>query len=246
MRFNIIHIAECDSTNALLQKILAETPLEEGTVICTDFQTKGRGQLTNVWESEDRKNILCSILLRPTQLPIKQQFLISQTISVAIIDVLNTIAKGFSIKWPNDIYYREKKIAGILIENTLSSAKIETCIIGLGLNVNQETFLSDAPNPISLFNITGREFSITELLQSILDKFNDIYSLAYTDITTLRNKYFSSLLFNGEMRKYKDGNGIFTGKIIDVENYGHLIIEDEFGKKRRYAFKEISFLIPNS
>ena len=216
-------------------------PLEEGTVVCTDFQTKGRGQLTNVWEAEAGKNILCSILLRPTTLPIKQQFLISQAISVAIVEVLNTFKEGFSIKWPNDIYYKEDKIAGILIENNLCSTGISTCIIGLGLNVNQQTFKSDAPNPISLYNIIGKETPIAELLGSILERFGNVYSLVYDDADTLREKYFSMLLFNGQMRKYEDENGIFTGKIIDVESDGHLIIEDEAGAKRRYAFKGVSY-----
>ena len=241
MNFNITHINECDSTNAFLQRLLMQADAAEGTVVKTDFQRKGRGQLTNVWEAEAGKNILCSILLRPTTLPIKQQFLISQAISVAIVEVLNTFAEGFSIKWPNDIYYKEDKIAGILIENNLCSAGISTCIIGLGLNVNQQTFKSDAPNPISLYNIIGKETSVPLLLESILESFNKVYSLVYTDVQTLRERYFSQLLFKGEMRAYEDENGIFTGKIIDVENDGHLIIEDEAGAKRRYAFKEVMY-----
>lgn len=245
MKFNIIHINECDSTNAYLQRLVVENPLEEGTVISTSFQTKGRGQLTNVWEAEDGKNILCSILLRPTELPIKSQFLISQAISVAIVDVLNSYTDGFYIKWPNDIYYKEDKIAGILIENTLTSAGIGTCIIGLGLNVNQKTFKSNAPNPISLFNIIGRETPVPELLQSILERFDKVYSLVYSNVGLLRENYFTNLLFNGQMREYADENGKFLGKIVDVENDGHLIIEDMEGNKRRYAFKAVTFLIPN-
>ena len=241
MKFNIQHINQCDSTNAYLQRLVAETDAPEGTVVSTSFQTNGRGQLSNVWEAEDGKNILCSILLRPTSLPIKSQFLISQAISVAIVDVLNSYLDGFFIKWPNDIYYKEDKIAGILIENTLSSAGISTCIIGLGLNVNQQTFRSDAPNPISLFNIIGRETSVPELLQSILERFNKVYELAYTNVALLRENYFNNLLFSGKMRMYSDESGEFIGKIVDVENDGHLIIEDIEGNKRRYAFKEVTF-----
>lgn len=241
MKFNIQHINQCDSTNAYLQRLVAETDAPEGTVVSTSFQTNGRGQLSNVWEAEEGKNILCSILLRPTSLPIKSQFLISQAISVAIVDVLNSYLDGFFIKWPNDIYYKEDKIAGILIENTLSSAGISTCIIGLGLNVNQQTFRSDAPNPISLFNIIGRETSVPELLQSILERFNKVYELAYTNVALLRENYFNNLLFSGKMRIYSDESGEFIGKIVDVENDGHLIIEDMEGNKRRYAFKEVTF-----
>ena len=241
MVFNIQHINQCDSTNAYLQRELLNVSLAEGTVISTSFQTKGRGQLTNVWEAEEGKNILCSILLRPTELPIKSQFLISQAISVAIVDVLNSYLDGFFIKWPNDIYYKEDKIAGILIENTLSSKGIDSCIIGLGLNVNQQTFTSNAPNPISLFNIIGRETSVPELLQSILERFSKVYELAYTNVALLRENYFNNLLFNGQMRKYSDDGGDFIGKIMDVENDGHLIIQDIEGERRRYAFKEVAF-----
>ena len=241
MKFNIIHINKCDSTNAYLQRLVMEDEPQEGTVISTSFQTKGRGQLTNVWEAEAGQNILCSILLRPTSLPIKSQFLISQAISVAIVDVLNTFAEDFSIKWPNDIYYKEEKIAGILIENTLSSKGIDSCIIGLGLNVNQQSFKSDAPNPISLHNIIGKETSVSALLESILERFNKVYELVYTNVALLRENYFNNLLFSGKMRMYSDEGGEFIGKIVDVENDGHLIIEDVEGTKRRYAFKEIQF-----
>lgn len=241
LTFNIQHINECDSTNAYLQRMILCEAVAEGTVVSTSFQTKGRGQLTNVWEAEEGKNILCSILLRPTALPIKSQFLISQAISVAIVDVLNTFAEDFSIKWPNDIYYKEEKIAGILIENTLSSKGIDSCIIGLGLNVNQQSFKSDAPNPISLHNIIGKETSVSALLESTLERFNKVYELVYTNVALLRENYFNNLLFCGQMRRYSDSEGEFIGKIVDVENDGHLIIEDECGKKRRYAFKEIQF-----
>ena len=241
MTFYIQHINQCDSTNAYLQRMINDGNASEGLVISTSFQSKGRGQLTNVWESEEGKNILCSILLRPTNLPIKSQFLISQAISVAIVDVLNTYVEGFSIKWPNDIYYKEDKIAGILIENTLSSKGIDSCIIGLGLNVNQQTFTSNAPNPISLHNIIGRDTSVKTLLESILENFNKVYDLVYTNVDLLRENYFNNLLWNGQMRKYSDASGEFTGKIVDVENDGHLIIEDIEGHKRRYAFKEVVF-----
>ncbi len=241
MTFYIQHINQCDSTNAYLQRMINDGNASEGHIISTSFQTKGRGQLTNVWESEEGKNILCSILIRPTNLPIKSQFLISQAISVAIVDVLNTYVEGFSIKWPNDIYYKENKIAGILIENTLSSKGIDSCIIGLGLNVNQQTFTSNAPNPISLHNIIGRDTSVKTLLESILENFNKIYDLVYTNVDLLRENYFNNLLWNGQMRKYSDASGEFTGKIVDVENDGHLIIEDIEGERRRYAFKEVVF-----
>lgn len=242
--FNIINLTECDSTNAYLQNKISGNDTAEGLVISTLFQTKGRGQLSNVWESERSKNLLCSILLRPETLPVKQQFLISQAISVAIVEVLNTYSDGFKIKWPNDIYYKEFKIAGILIENNLSSGGIGSCIIGIGLNVNQTEFHSDAPNPISLKNILGHSVNILKLLDEILSAFNLVYTLVYSDVKMLRERYFDLLLFNGEERIYSDASGNFIGKIIDVEGDGHLLVLDSTNNIRRYAFKEIS-IIPN-
>ena len=149
------HLAETDSTNTYLQQLDADRHLPEGYIAYTDTQRAGRGQRGNSWESQPGKNLTFSLLLRPEHIPANQQFLLSQAVSLAATDVLNRYASGFSIKWPNDIYWEDKKIAGILIENVLSGSTFARSIVGIGLNINQERFISDAPNPVSLFQITG-------------------------------------------------------------------------------------------
>ena len=116
-----IHIHETTSTNDLLNQLMREKSLEEGSMVYTDFQTLGRGVSNNVWESEKGENLLCSILLKPSFIPIKQQFIISQVVSLALTDFLLPYDTEFTIKWPNDIYWKDNKIGGILIENNLEN-----------------------------------------------------------------------------------------------------------------------------
>ena len=151
---------------------------------------------------------------------------------------------GFSIKWPNDIYWHDKKIAGILIENVLSGSTFSRAIIGMGLNINQKNFYSDAPNPVSLYQITGRTYKI----EKILDEFTEAFGKRYTDTFTnssdrIHKEYIAALYRNdGVYPFYSDGN-IFHASIADVELDGHLLLSTESGEKKRFAFKEVSFLL---
>jgi BirA family biotin operon repressor/biotin-[acetyl-CoA-carboxylase] ligase len=132
--------------------------------VVADYQTAGRGCGTNRWESERGRNLLFSLLIRPHGLSANRQFHLSMAISLAISETLGQHVGDVSIKWPNDIYWRDGKIAGILIEHTLQGALIKDSIIGVGLNVNQREFRSDAPNPVSLWQISGQETNREELL----------------------------------------------------------------------------------
>ena len=166
MDFRIIHIEETDSTNRWLKEN------GEGTmVVVADYQTAGKGCGTNSWESERGKNLTFSMLIHPTDIPASQQFRITEVVSVALCEVLERylltvpeLAEGLSIKWPNDIYRGDKKICGVLIENRLQGNVIVDSIIGIGLNVNQTEFVSDAPNPVSLRQLLGREIDREALL----------------------------------------------------------------------------------
>ena len=154
-------------------------------VVVADNQTEGRGCGTNRWESERGQNLLFSLMIHPENLPANQQFQISMAISLAIIDALGQMVGDLSIKWPNDIYWRNGKLAGILIENTLKGNLIKDSIIGVGLNVNQRKFHSDAPNPVSLWQITGQETNREQLLKDILQR------LDFKD--GLKERYMKSL-----------------------------------------------------
>ena len=148
-----------------------------------------------------------------------------------------------SVKWPNDIYWKEKKIAGILIENNLSGGGIKDCVIGVGLNVNQRVFRSNAPNPVSMFNITGVEHNIKRVLETILENFRRNFYDGLTGRAGLHARYMERLFRFGVQATYHDAEGLFSGVISAVEPDGHLHITSPDGRDRRYAFKEVQYIL---
>ena len=245
MEWKIIHIDETDSTNQWLKEHGDGSP--DSFVVVADYQTAGRGCGTNTWESERGKNLLFSILIHPTQvgldavssekqLPASEQFHISMAVSLAICEALGQFIGDLSIKWPNDIYWRNGKICGILIENTLKGNAIKDSIIGVGLNVNQQTFHSNAPNPVSLWQISGQETDREQLLKDIL---RCLEHYLYQDI---KAQYRSLLYRRQGFHPYADKDGAFMAEIVNVEDDGHLLLRDDSGYDRRYAFKEVQFI----
>ena len=232
MEYKIVHIEETDSTNRWL-KVHGEGMM----VVVADYQTAGKGCGTNSWESERGKNLTFSMLIHPTTIPACQQFRITEVISVAICEVLEQYIGDVSIKWPNDIYWRNGKLGGILIENALTGNLIKDCIIGVGLNVNQRRFLSDAPNPVSLWQICEHETDCVQLLDEILAKFDERLG------QDVRRQYRSRLFRRQGYHPFVDQEGAFMAELIDVEEDGHLLLHDDNGHQRRYAFKEVSFVI---
>ena len=232
MEWKIVHIDETDSTNRWLQ----EHGDEYDMVVWTDYQTAGRGQGSNTWESERGKNLLFSFLYHPHDIPANRQFTISMAISLAIADALGEQIGDVSIKWPNDIYWRNAKIGGILIENRLLGQTIRDTIIGVGINVNQRQFHSDAPNPVSLWQIHGHETQREALLNDILERF------AYYINKENKPRYINMLYRRKGFHPYCDKEGAFMGQLIDVEEDGHLLLAKEDGRQCRYAFKEVQFI----
>ena len=233
MEYKIIHIDETDSTNRWLKEN------GEGTMVAVaDYQTAGKGCGTNSWESERGKNLTFSMLIHPTDIPASQQFRITEVVSVALCEVLEQYIGDVSIKWPNDIYMGDKKICGVLIENRLQGNVIVDSIIGIGLNVNQTEFVSDAPNPVSLRQLLGREIDREALLHDFLETLETVSS-SETTYSAYRNKLFRL----GKQAVFSDETGRFEGTIQDVETDGRLLIKDLAGQARRYAFKEVQFVI---
>jgi BirA family transcriptional regulator, biotin operon repressor / biotin---[acetyl-CoA-carboxylase] ligase len=166
-------------------------------------------------------------------------------VALALIDVLSQFVDDVSIKWPNDIYVGDNKIAGILIENTLLGNSISNSIIGIGLNVNQLKFTSNAPNPISLKQITGNDFNIENLLQRYMTCFFDRY-LQWIEQDTdseLTNLYIKHLYRSTGYHKYSDSTGLFMAKFERIKETGHLVLQTDKGENRIFAFKEVSYII---
>lgn len=230
-----------ESTNSLLKELSLKEKLPEGYLVYTDFQTAGKGQPGNSWESENGKNLLFSILIYPHNILITEQFILSQITSLAIKKVLDNYTGDITIKWPNDIYWKEKKICGILIENSLLRDKIDKCIIGIGLNINQEIFTSNAPNPVSLKQITGKETDRDKILQNIHHQLITLYK--NTDIENIQKEYHHNLYRNEGFHPYTDATTKenFLARIEKVEPDGKLILITEIGERKEYYFKEVIF-----
>jgi BirA family biotin operon repressor/biotin-[acetyl-CoA-carboxylase] ligase len=213
-------------------------------VVTAEFQSAGRGQVGNSWESDAGRNLLFSIAFHPHLVDAAQQFVLSEAFSLSVAKTLSTYTRDITIKWPNDIYYREQKIAGILIENELIGKHIDRCIIGVGININQQKFLSDAPNPVSLLQITGRETDRREVLENILGHFIDYYYRCIEPgvYDPIHREYRQWLFRSDGIYPYSDGGGDFEATIEMVEPDGHLVLRDTNGGMRRYAFKEVRSL----
>ena len=234
MKWKIVHIGETDSTNHWLKE-----HGEGDMVVVADYQTAGRGCGTNTWESERGKNLLFSILMHPTDVPASRQFVISQLVSVALCKVLEQYVGNVSIKWPNDIYVGDCKICGMLIENRLQGSVIRDSIVGIGLNVNQMVFHSDAPNPVSLANLTGRFFDTGMLLQQLLGALD----AEWADAEGVRSRYMTRLYRRKGFFRYRDAWSEFDAEVVTVEDDGHLVLRNIDGYTHRYAFKEVQYII---
>jgi BirA family transcriptional regulator, biotin operon repressor / biotin---[acetyl-CoA-carboxylase] ligase len=230
------------STNDRMLDMINSANPAEGTVIYTSFQTGGRGYMDNTWQSEEGKNLLFSILLLPDFLLSSKQFELSKVISLAMADIIKAHCKNITIKWPNDIYAGRKKIAGILIENVVTGNRIERCIAGIGLNVNQEHFTSDLPNPTSLVLETGCQFDMTELLDRLTGRIEFWYNVLYRDeLETIDREYLHYLYGMNEFMEFISNDRKFIAKVAGIEETGELILEMGNGRKIKFGFKEVIY-----
>jgi len=241
---NLIFRESLASTNTEASLLLKRGDVQEGTVIHTDFQTSGRGQQGTTWESERGRNLLISIILYPQSVKPAEQFLISMTISLGVCDFIDGHAAGCKVKWPNDIYVKDFKIAGILIENSIMGDVTESTIAGIGLNINQEIFPGGIKNPSSLKLITGKELKTQECLSGLLSALDKRYKqLLYGDRKKIHEEYKARLYRYNELHDYRAGRKIIKGRISDVSVSGILTIKDESGTTHRFSFKDVDFMI---
>lgn len=254
----IIHLVETTSTNQFLkenashlsscqEKPFTASSEESITVVVADYQSAGKGQGTNTWESEKGKNLLFSILVHPTTLPIERQYILSEAAALSYKEVLDAYTEDISVKWPNDIYWQDRKVSGTLIETSLSKGVFKDFIIGTGINVNQKEFRSDAPNPVSLYQITGREIPLEEVQDRMVEKFEEYYQMVIDGAyDTISKRYHEALYRKEGLFPYRDRNGEFTASIDHVKDNGHLVLKDTDGNAREYAFKEVQFVMRNA
>ena len=240
---NIIPVETVASTNTYLKELSHKQVLEEGTVIITHRQTAGRGQQGNSWESEAGKNITCSIILYPAFLPVQRYFLLSEVVSLGVKDTLDAYIDEVTVKWPNDIYHLESKIAGILIENELTGSNINLSVVGIGLNINQKHFFSDTPNPVSLRQITGRNYDTEAILKELVQNILHWYErLKNGDMEKIIRTYHRALYRKTGFFRYEDNEEIFNARIDRVSDDGFLHLITEQNEKRCYAFKSVRFI----
>lgn len=239
---SIIYREKVSSTNELASELISGLSPAEGTVIYAGQQLKGKGQRGNTWISDKDKNLTVSIILYPHFLQAERQFMVSKVISLAICQLFDPYSDKIRIKWPNDIYHKDDKIAGILLEYSLQGNTIQSCIAGAGININQDSFPPELPNPVSLKLITGREYNIKDIL-SDLCRLSDLW------YTRLRNGHYDQIDAAYRARLYRlnypsefiAGAGSIRGKIKGVDTYGRLIIRLKDGSTGMYGFNEISF-----
>ncbi|MDR0796333.1 MAG: biotin--[acetyl-CoA-carboxylase] ligase [Tannerella sp.] len=237
----IFHLPETESTNQSLRLWANTRDLPDLSMLWTDYQTCGRGQTGNAWESEPGMNLLCSILFYPAHLPANQSFAISEIASLSVKYTLDPYVSGLTIKWPNDIYYQHKKICGILIENDLSEGIVSRSVIGLGINLNQKAFNNEAPNAVSLAMITGMIYDREELYNQLHTNFKRLSDeLNDTGIDSIHQKYIASLYRRDGFHAYQDLSGCFEARIHDIEPSGHIILQRRNHTLSRYGFKEVT------
>ncbi len=240
----IIRIPSADSTNNYANGQLQANTLPDGTVFLAYEQTAGRGQMSNFWESEPGKNLTFSIVAFPDFLEIRHQFLLSKVVALGIYTALSKYVDKLRIKWPNDIYAGEKKLGGILIENSIMYSSIKSSVIGIGINVNQTGFKSNAPNPVSLKNLTNQHFDCESVLSEILSGIDRFYSLLRNGAEEQIDQEFISVLYRlNEKHWFRSEQEKFEGEIIGVNEIGQLLIRKQNGEILDFHFKEVEFLM---
>lgn len=236
----IIHLDTVDSTNNYTANLQKEGKIQHGTVILADEQTAGRGQRGASWTSNAGENLLLSVYLTPDNLSVVDQPALTHFISLSLLDFLRKIGISGKIKWPNDIYVNDQKIAGILIENSIRSSRIAETIIGIGFNVNQKSF--EGANATSLRIQKDQHFQLNDVLFSWIQEMNKLWAeLNKGNLSILKSRYKHELYLLNEVARYSDEKEEFEGIVRDVDDNGYLILE-KAGVLRKYDLKEIKLV----
>ena len=239
-----IHLEQIDSTNAYLQRLQSECDIRNW-VVSADMQTAGKGMGSNSWESEVGKNLTFSLALDVSFLPAEKQFLLSEAVPLGIVEVLDKLlpVEKLSIKWPNDIYYGNRKLAGILINSTIKANMMDISIIGIGLNVNQMQFQDWPTHPISLKLIMGKEYALQPLLEQIAEHIIIKVEQLKADPTTIEQDYLKRLFRYHTWADYEVGGKVLRLLMTGIDPFGRLQLVDEQQTFYTFDIKEIKFVL---
>jgi len=242
---NIIRLDTVNSTNSYAHELIKNNKAPEGTIIVANEQTTGKGQGKAKWESEAGKNLTISIILHPNFLSPEKQFQLNKCVALGIKDFVNSVFSkdAVYIKWPNDIYIEKKKVAGILIVNSIIGNLFEHAVIGIGINVNQRNFISDAPNPVSFRMLSGEEYDLEVALEELCFNFNKRYDqLINNETSSIDHDYLGALYQLNSWKNYKYKGKLIEAMITGVSEYGRLVLSTRSTKEIECDVKEISFL----
>ena len=241
---NLVKLSEVNSTNTYLKELVSKSePLIEGTVIMADHQFAGRGQKDNIWYSQAGKNLTFSIYLKPSSLAVSKQFVLIMVICLGIVDALKPILGNDSkIKWPNDIYFKNNKLGGILIENSTKGYQLKESIIGIGLNVNQKDFPESLSRVTSISNVLLKDYNLDDLLIQICQNIESRYlQLKAGNEELLKKDYLKSLYRLEEQHLFEINKQKITGTIKGTNESGKLLLQTEECLKE-LDLKEVTFL----
>lgn len=231
-----------DSTNKEARRLLAEGPVLDGLTLFAHEQTDGKGQYGRTWTAEPGAHLTMTIIHSPSRMPIRDLPMANMKVTLGIIRALQAAAPALHlrIKWPNDIYAGDKKLCGILIENTLSDGNVQHMIIGIGVNINENQFPADLPNPVSLRQLTGNTYDLVALASSICDQ---VMRMLTDPVPDWKSRYDALIYGLGMPLSFESDDHAFTGIITGVDLDGRLHIRRENGEEKGYGTHEVKVLV---
>jgi BirA family biotin operon repressor/biotin-[acetyl-CoA-carboxylase] ligase len=252
MPFTYLHLESVDSTNSFLLRKQEEGDIR-GLVVSAEEQTAGKGMGTNTWESEPGANLTFSMAVDMAFMKAADQFLLSQAVPLGLLDVLDnflglthhSVPMGMlTVKWPNDIYFDEHKLAGILINSTIKADMMDVSVIGIGLNVNQMRFQDWPTHPISMKMVLGKDVALESLLKQLVNAVDSrIQQLRSSEgVARIKKDYLSRLYRYHQWGDYETKDGIVKLYVDGIDEFGRLITLDDMGNSHIFDIKEIKFL----
>ncbi len=242
MEYTLIHLTTVNSTNSYLKGLIKHDKVSGDTVVVADYQDGGKGQGENIWESRRKENLLFSWLVFPAFLAVSDQFVLSKAVSLGIVAALREFGLNSQIKWPNDIICNDKKLGGILIENSIQGDILKNSVVGIGINVNQLSFPSFSFSATSMSEQSGKIFDIQVIMERVMHHLKIMYNqLQEGDLKQINHLYLEKLYRKDSLSIFEAGLERFEGKILNVNEFGELEIEVS-GRIRTFGFHSLKMI----